>query len=131
MKEWLRKLLKQKEEKRSALKQKGDKSEDVQEVRSIISDIEDIDKEIAELRQQIDTLPDDPVAGGNTPPEQRGAHTPAGNPALSQVLAAFGLSAPQQRSEEPTDPYGTLEYRNAFMTFAKRGRSSRSCGPML
>lgn len=121
MKEWLRKLLKQKEEKRSALKQKGDKSEDVQEVRSIISDIEDIDKEIAELRQQIDTLPDDPVAGGNTPPEQRGAQPPAGNPGLSQVLAAFGLSAPQQRSEEPTDPYGTLEYRNAFMTFAKTG----------
>ncbi|KAF9118332.1 hypothetical protein BGX30_004650 [Mortierella sp. GBA39] len=81
---------------------------------------------MAELRSIIDGMPDEeeaPVAGGATPPEQRGAQgVPPGNPGLSQVLASFGLSqVPQQRSEQPTDPYGTLEYRNAFMAFAKTG----------
>lgn len=122
MKEFLKKLLKQKEEKRAALRQKGDKSENVQEVRSIIGEIEEIDKEIAELRQQIDALPDDPVAGGNTPPAKGRSQVPAGDvgaSGMAQILASFGMQ--QQRSVEPDDPYGTLEYRKAFMAFAVRG----------
>ncbi|QJD87896.1 phage major capsid protein [Cohnella herbarum] len=124
MKEWLKKLLKQKEEKRSALKLRGDKSEDVQEVRSIIGEVEEIDKEITELRQQIETLPDDQIAGGATlPAEGRSQMTAAGgaggNSGLAQVLASYGLT--QQRQADPEDRYGSLEYRKAFMAFAVTG----------
>lgn len=127
MKEFLKKLLKNKEEARSALKEKGLKSNDIGEVRSIGAQVEAIDVEIAELRQQLESMPDDPIAGGNTPPEpeQRGAgagQAPAGNAAMAQFLKSFGIGTQaQQRSEEPVDPYGTIEYRNAFMTFAKTG----------
>lgn len=122
MKEFLKKLLKQKEEKRAAMKQRGDKSENVQEVRSIIGEIEEIDREITELRQQIDAMPDEPIAGGATPPaEGRSAQMPATNPGLAQVLATFGLQQSEQRQAEPTDNFSTIEYRNAFMAFAKTG----------
>lgn len=100
-------------------------TEVVAELRSMNAEMEQLNTEIAELRGIIDSMPDDeePVAGGATPPEQRGGQVPnAGNPGLAQVLASFGLNpVPQQRSEEPVDPYGTLEYRNAFMAFAKTG----------
>ncbi|MDP4095467.1 phage major capsid protein [Paenibacillus sp. P96] len=127
MKEWLKKLLKQKEEKRSTLKHRGDKSEDVQEVRSIIGEIEEIDKEIMELRQQIDTLPDDPIAGGATPPAEGRSQQVPGAPVgasgqLAQVMSSYGMTNPaNQRSDTPTDPYGSLEYRQAFMAFAVHG----------
>lgn len=131
MKDWLKKVLKQKEEARSALKDKVAKSESIEEVRSIGVQIESIDAEITEIRQQLDTMPDEPVAGGNTPPgaagEQRGVQSQAnGNPGFAQVLASFGLQqTPQQRSDEPEDRTSTLEYRKAFMKFAKTGEMSQ------
>ncbi len=125
MKEFLKKLLKQKEDKRASLKQRGDKSEDVQEVRSILIEIEDIDKEIAELRQQIDMLPDEPIAGGSTPPtEARSQVAMINNQSagqVAQVMASYGMTPTAQRSENPSDQYSTLEYRKAFMDFAIRG----------
>ncbi|AIQ17064.1 hypothetical protein H70357_10630 [Paenibacillus sp. FSL H7-0357] len=125
MKDFLKKLLKNKEEARSALKDKGLKSNDIVEVRSIGAQVEAIDAEIAELRQQLESMPDDPIAGGATPPEpeQRGAgQLPAGNAAMAQFLKSFNIGGQsQERSEEPADPYGTVEYRNAFMIFAKTG----------
>ncbi|WP_375104939.1 phage major capsid protein [Paenibacillus sp. RS8] len=125
MKDFLKKLLKNKEEARSALKDKGLKSNDIVEVRSIGAQVEAIDAEIAELRQQLESMPDDPIAGGNTQtdPEQRGAgQPPAGNAAMAQFLKSFNIgSQSQERSNEPADPYSTIEYRNAFMIYAKTG----------
>lgn len=119
-------LLAKLENKKNELVTRSASTESVAELRSINKDMEQLNSEIAELRGIVDSLPDEeqePPAGGATPPEQRGAQgTPGGNPGLAQVLASFGLSqVPQQRSEQPSDPYGTLEYRNAFMAFAKTG----------
>lgn len=120
MKEWLKKLLQQKADARSALKEKGKKSESVEEIRSIGEQIESLDLEIADIRAQLDALPDEPAvpaAPNPAPNEQR--MTPPGqlNP-----LATFGVGggAPQKRSEEE-DRYGTMEYRKAFMKFAQTG----------
>lgn len=132
MKEWLKKLLKQKEEARAALKAKGNKSESLEEVRSIAAQIEAIDVEITEIRGQLENLPDDPIPGGNTPPadhrnqppqqsqpnaDQRGGGVPP-----NQILGTYGGAQQQQRSAEQDDIYGTLEYRQAFMTYAKTGK---------
>lgn len=127
MKEWMKKLLKKKEEQRAAMKQKGDSSDNVAEVRSILNQVQDLDAEIAELRQQIDALPDEPVAGGNTPPaETRSAQSPqvpqaGSNTQNGQVLASYGMPV-SQRQEQPADPYSTIEYRTAFMDFVKTGK---------
>jgi len=132
MKDWLKKLLKQKEEARAALKEKGNKSDNLEEVRSIIAQVEGMDKEIAEIRQQLDAMPDEPVPGGNTPPsDQRGQVVPPAQqqeqrgqqPSAAQVMGTFAVgNGVQQRSQETEDPYGTLEYRQAFMQFAKTGK---------
>lgn len=125
MKDWLKKLLKQKEEKRSALKQKGDQSTDIQEVRSIIGQVEELDKEIMEMRQQLDALPEEPIAGGGTPPiETRGQEQPSTALALAQVLASYGLQS--RSSETDDDPYTSLEYRKSFMEYARTGNVTGS-----
>lgn len=121
MKKWLEKQLKAKQEARAALKEKALKSDNVEEVRSIGTQIEALDVEIAEFRSQIDAIPDeDPTPVAPNPLEQRGL-TPQGqlNP-----LGTYGLGQPpqQQRTAEPEDRFGTLEYRNAFMKFATTGQ---------
>lgn len=120
----LQALLAKLETKKQGLVARSATVEVVAELRSINTEMEALNEEIAELRSIIDGMTDEQEvpAGGNTPPEQRSAQPPAGNPGLAQVLASFGLkSTTEERSEEPADPYATLEYRNAFMTFAKTG----------
>ncbi|MGG1673315.1 phage major capsid protein [Paenibacillus sp. NRS-1783] len=120
----LQALLAKLEAKKKGLVARADTVEVVAELRSINTELDGLNGEIAELRSIIDGMPDEEEApaGGNTAPEQRNAQPPAANSGLAQVLASFGLkSTTQERSEEPTDAYGTLEYRNAFMLFAKTG----------
>lgn len=56
MKEWLQKLLKQKQEARSDLKEKGKKSEVLDEVRSITAQLEALDAEIQNVEGQLAVL---------------------------------------------------------------------------
>jgi len=125
MKDFLKKLLQQKEERRNQLKTKAGTSTSVEELRSINSDLEMLNTEIAELRAKIDELPDDVPAGGATPAaEGRGQQPAAGAAGLPPVAAAaFGLGGgqPAQRQEEPASKFASLEYRKAFMHFAKTG----------
>jgi HK97 family phage major capsid protein len=136
MKEWLKKQLQAKENQRNSLKQskvslreKVKNSNSELEIRSLGDQIEGIDTqldsldgEIADFRQQLSSLPDEiqppadpiPVVGElrSTPPGQF-------NP-----LATFGLGGgqqQQQRSDEPEDRFGTLEYRKAFMDYCRTG----------
>lgn len=125
----LKAMLDKLEARKTALVTRAATADNVAELRSINAEMEQLNGEIAELRGIIDGMPDDPaepVAGGATPPgegEQRGgAVGVGGNPGLAQVLASFGLAHHAQRSEEPKDPYATMEYRNAFMIYAKTGQ---------
>jgi HK97 family phage major capsid protein len=127
MKDWLKKQLKKKEEARAALKEKGLKSQSAEEVRAIGVQIEEIDAEIADFRQQLEAIPDEPIAGGNTPPvDERGQQSQhqEQRPGAPNVIATYGAGGqpPAQRAQEPEDVYATPEYRQAFMTFAKTGK---------
>lgn len=123
MKDFLKKLLKQKEERKAALSTKANSASTVEELRSINAEMEGLNAEITELRAELDKLPDETPAGGATPPAEGRTQVmtgTGGNPGLAQVLSSFGLQQ-HQRSEETSDKYGTLEYRKAFMAFAVNG----------
>ena len=127
MKERLLKLLQAKEERKKELGQKANATDDIKELRAINTELEAINGEITELRGMIDAIPDEtPPAtspGGTQPPEQRGA-SPIGT---TQILGSYaigtGTTPPaEHRTAETDDPYGTIEYRQAFRTFATTGQ---------
>lgn len=121
MKKKLQEMLLKKEARKAELAQKANATEDVKELRSINAELETLNNEISELRSMIDAIPDETTPPAANPPEQRAAGTPVG---LQQVLASFGLQNVQtneQRSESD-DIYGTMEYRKAFMEFARTGK---------
>jgi HK97 family phage major capsid protein len=127
MKKKLIALLAKKEARKAELGTKANATEDIAELRSINTEMEAINGEINELRSMIDAIPDEPAAPAAAPapadpPEQRGA-APVG---AARVLGTYGIGhgqggPPAARAEEPEDRYATLEYRNAFMKFAKAG----------
>ncbi len=130
MKKKLLALLAKKEARKSELGVKANATEVIADLRSINTEIEALNIEIAELRSMTDAMPDDepgatppadPQFRGDphTDPSQRGAQPPL------NVLGTYGVQGGQppaaQRSTEPEDKYATLEYRTAFMKFAKTG----------
>lgn len=132
MKKKLLAMLAKKEARKSELGIKANATEVIAELRSINVELEALNVEIAELRSVIDTTPDDVPAAPPAEPQFRGEpHTatpgeqrsaPAG---AVNVLGTYGVPGGQalaaQRSSEPEDKYATLEYRSAFMKFAKTG----------
>jgi Predicted phage phi-C31 gp36 major capsid-like protein len=121
-------LIAKKEARKAELVSKANTTEDVKELRSINAELETLNTEIAELRGIVDVMPDDSVEEnrGVLPPADDQGQQRSGSPVgRTQILAAYGLGGgqqPQQRSAEPEDIYGTLEYRQAFMQFAKTGK---------
>ncbi len=131
VKDWLKKQIKSKEEAREALKTKGKKSENLDEVRSIGEQVETLDKEIAEFRSQLSAIEQEEERAAANKPATEPVTQPAGGEqrtaapvGTAQVLASFGIQQPQteQRAAAVEDPYGTLEYRKAFMTYATTGK---------
>lgn len=122
MKDFLKKMLKKKEERKAELVTKANAAGSVEELRGINSEMEALNAEIAELRSEIEKLPDEVPAGGATPPAETRQQAPTtnGTNAFNATLATFGMQS-HQRSAESDDPYGTLEYRNAFKAFAMTG----------
>lgn len=125
MREWLKKMLAKKEARKQELTTRSSAATTVEELRGINTELEALNSEIADFRQQLDSLPEETPAGGATPPAQgRSQESNAvgggGAPGLTQVMASFGLQQ-QRQAEASADPYSTLEYRKAFMSFAVRG----------
>lgn len=131
MKKKLLALLAKKEARKSELGVKANATEVIAELRSINVELEALNVEIAELRSMADAMPGDVPAAPPAEPQFRGEPhiDPAQRgtpPAPFNVLGTYGLNGGQppadQRSTEPEDKYATLEYRQAFMGFAKTGK---------
>ena len=102
MKEWLKKMLQQKEQQRSKLKDKkvqlrdkGKKSDSAEEIRSlgdqidgIESQMEQLDLEIADFRSQLESLPEESETTPPNPEEGETRSTPSGQ---LNVLGTYGV----------------------------------------
>lgn len=127
MKKRLMSMLAKKEARKAELGTKANTTEDIAELRSFNTELEALNAEIAELRAMIEVMPDesdpsDPPAGD---PEGRGAvpGAPGAPGAMLNVLGTYGVNngQPNTRTAESEDPYATVEYRSAFMKFARTG----------
>jgi len=104
--EQLRKMISDKEARKAELTANAAKSNDVTELRSINSELEKMNGELAELRGML-------IAAEAT--EQRA------NPNNLNPVATYLQNTQVQTRSEATDPFDTIEYRQAFMKFAQTG----------
>jgi len=128
MKKRLLAMLAKKEARKTELGTRASTTEDIAELRSINTELETLNGEIAELRSMIDGIPDDQpgTPGHQDPPPASGEGEQRGQQPVGplNILATYGIGGGQQQSRaaEPVDPYATVEYRTAFMEFARTGR---------
>lgn len=128
----LEKRLARLQAKKNTLTQRALASQDANEVRSINEELSDVNAEIEETQEEIAAINEEekggdptsnPDEGGNTSADQQRSNPPAnaqfvnGGIPLASFAQQTGMS--QQRSNE--DPYGTMEYRQAFKDYVQRG----------
>lgn len=109
-------------QKRDALKAKALASSDVNEVRSINEQIDDLNEEITETADEIAAIEADERAAQEQG-EQRS--NPPANAQLVNggIAASFSAGANNNQQRDNTDPFATLEYRQAFMRYAQTGEA--------
>lgn len=100
-------------------------SQDAAEVRAINAQMEDLKADIDETQEEIDALPaEDPGTEGGEGEGVQRQNIPAnvqvrgGNP-----LASYGINPIDEgvQTRENVDPYGTMEYRQAFKKYVQAG----------
>ena len=83
--------------------------------------------EAAEVRAMIESLDTNPAPANQAVPTEPQQRT-AGPVGQTQILGTYGVTQPAVQptpgEQRISDPYGTMEYRMAFMEFAKTGKIS-------
>ena len=99
-------------------------SEDAKELKKLQVERNALVSDIADYRSILIDLPADPDPAGDTPPAQRTVVQPQApfNPLGTYIQGAQPPAPGAQRAAAPADPYDTMEYRMAFMEFARTGR---------
>ena len=107
-------------DKKAKLTKRCDASEDANEVRSLTEELEDVNAEIAETQEELDAIEEEERQA------QINADTRSLPPANAQsvngsIVGAFSTPAVATQTRENTDPFNTMEYREAFMKYAQTG----------
>lgn len=117
--------------KRDEMKARALASEDVNEVRSINTQLEDVNAEIEETQGELDAIAEEEraaqAAAQNAASEPVTGESRGQIPANAQlvngnVVGHFSQTANPTQTRENSDPYGTMEYRQAFMRYAQTGQ---------
>lgn len=101
--------------KRDKLSQKCEASKDVNEVRQLTEELDEVNADLEEVRDELEAL------AAEEGLEER-SEVPAGAKLVNgQIKAAMGQSTGMKQERSNTDPYDTMEYREAFMKYAQTG----------
>jgi HK97 family phage major capsid protein len=119
-KKFLEKRLARLVAKKNTLTQRALASEDANEVRSINDELAELNEEITETQEEIAAIEADEAAAA-AEPEQRATPPATAQRVNGDVAASFGMGATGSQQRENTDPYATMEYRQAFMRYAQTG----------
>lgn len=115
----LEKRLKRLMAKKQTLAERAQASQDANEVRSINEELEDINEEISETQEEIDAIEEEET-------EAAGVDTRSIVPANATlvngtVAGSYTQNTNLTQARENSDPYATMEYRQAFMRYAQTG----------
>ncbi len=110
--------------KKDSLTKKALESQDVNEIRSINDQLSDINAEIAETQEELDAIiADEAVQARANVPTQAGTQVPANAQRVNGNVVGTHQSVEVTQTRQDTDPFGTLEYRQAFMRYAQTGEA--------
>ena len=115
----LEKRLARLNEKRANLVARSQASTDVNEVRDIQALLEDVDAEIAETREEIEAIDAATAEAAANVDEQRSAVPANAQLVNGNVVGSFPMAT---ENRENDDPFASMEYRKAFMEYAKTGK---------
>lgn len=119
MKEFLKKLLKARNDRIAQIRSAIEASNDVNEVRSLTAEAETLTAEARDLQQQIDAIEAEERAAAQNA-EQRSAVPATAQLHNANVNGSFTMqTASEQR--DVVDPHDTIEYRTAFMQYVQNG----------
>ncbi len=107
--------------KRDSLKEKALASENADEVRAINDQLAELSEEISETQEEIDAIAEEERAASEAVAEIRDFPPENAQRVNDGIVSSFSqqTNSTQQRSNE--DPYGTLEYRQAFQRYVQSG----------
>lgn len=94
-------------------------SQDANEVRSLNEELQEINSEISETEDEIAAITEEEAQ------EQRSAQAvPAGaEHRNAQIVGSFAQNTDANQERSEVDPFGTMEYRRAFMRYAQTGEA--------
>lgn len=121
MKDFLKKLIKMKEERAAELRSLIQKSEDVNEVRALGDTLQKVLDELNDAKAQLDKVEADEGNGDGGAGEGRSA-IPAG--ATFNPVATYGQGNGTPAARAEVDALSTMEYRSAFKNFVQNGTPS-------
>lgn len=112
-KEIFEKKLSRLETKRNELKERALASEEVTEVRSINATIEELNAEILEVRSELDLVVE----------EEKVLEMRSAIPENAKLVNGTVNGSFKVEDKRESDPFATLEYRQAFMKYAQTGEA--------
>ena len=119
MKDFLKRLLKSRNDRIEQIRSAIEASNDVNEVRSLTNEASALQAEAHDLQARIAAIEAEEQRAAAQEAEQRSA-VPAGAQLVNgNVLGSFAPAAAEQR--DVVDPTDTVEYRQAFMAYVQNG----------
>ena len=121
MKDFLKKLLKSRNDRIAQIRSSIEASNDVNEVRSLTAEAEVLQAEAHDLQAQISAIEaeEQRAAQEQAATEQRGGVPANAQLVNGNVVGSFAQNGAEQR--DAVDPLDTMEYRQSFMKYVQNG----------
>lgn len=105
--------------KKQALATRAQASQDSNEVRSINEELEDVNAEITETQEEIDAITEEETEAAKV--DTRSVVPANATLVNGTVAGSYTQNTNITQARENSDPYATMEYRQAFMRYAQTG----------
>ena len=121
MKDFLKKLIKARENRLTEIRSAVAASTNIDEVRSLTAEAEGLNTELAELRAQLATLEAEEQRAQQAQATENRDGIPANAQHVNGNMTTVGTFTPATENRDAEDPFNTLEYRRAFMQYVQHG----------